>query len=959
MATGSLQRRLRSVRRRSLMIGTASATVWGLAAAVVLLLGGVWLDLLWELSPQLRIGLLCAAGAVGVALVGVLLGITAQAARDKRLARRLDRVADSGGQILTGVELDNASAAQPTATQPTATPSTATLTSGMARLAVDRAAAVAGRVPIGKAIPAKPLGRSSIVLVLLSAMVGLLVLCLPGLARTQWNRFVDPFGDVPPFSRIHFEVTPGDVEVLYGNELDIYATPSDTAVEQVELVLRRDGRPDEVLPMFPEANGRWRAALAKVTEPAVYHVRSYRARSTSYRIGLITVPRIEQVRLRITPPAYTNLAAYEGPLPRDGVAGLPRTEVIVRATSNRPLSGGTITVTCADSPESPVEISMQPVSADSPEVVGRFEVAADGKFSVSVTDVAGQASQQTFTGSITLLADQRPFIRLLQPRKNSLATPEAALPVEVSAEDDYGISRVELFRSLNDSRPLPTDLGITDLGITDLDSTDLGTTAQALRRIGERLYLPLTEYGLQPGDVIKLFGRVEDNDPAGVKGSESAVVTVRIISQEEFERMVRVREGLNVLLSKYREARRRMEGLAEKLDELRKKLEDAPPEGLVKKETRQEMERLLEQLRKESEALRRLADHKLPFDMDNNLAPELQRLAKMTDEIADALEKLAAEKELLNDRLAAKLKEMADKLAGERRLFDDRAIAPLDHLAAIFPLIADQSRFVMLVLRQQDLADRLAALKGLDGEDDPALKTRMRDLEQEQSKLHAELGSLLDDLENHAEQLPEDPELDKLRETAREFVEAVRTSGASEAMAEAEAALTEFAGTEAHRKAQEAAEILKRFLKMCEGMSGQCQGCLVFQPSLSSCLGNTIAQLLGEMGLGTGMGGSGMGSGGMGGYSARRGGFGLYGGMPGMVGGGDNPYGDSNSNGGDSGNDFVTGAMSGGQNPDASTRLGSQDAAAAAGIGEGAIPVRYRRRVGQYFQRIAEELGER
>ena len=38
------------------------------------------------------------------------------------------------------------------------------------------------------------------------------------------------------------------------------------------------------------------------------------------------------VRFRITPPAYTNRPPYDGPLPKDGIAGLPGTVVQVWAT---------------------------------------------------------------------------------------------------------------------------------------------------------------------------------------------------------------------------------------------------------------------------------------------------------------------------------------------------------------------------------------------------------------------------------------------------------------------------------------------------------------------------------------------------------------------------------------------------------------------------------------------------
>ena len=60
----------------------------------------------------------------------------------------------------------------------------------------------------------------------------------------------------------------------------------------------------------------------------------------------------------------------------------------------------------------------------------------------------------------------------------------------------------------------------------------------------------------------------------------------------------------------------------------------------------------------------------------------------------------------------------------------------------------------------------------------------------------------------------------KLRETALKFVKDVRGSGAAEALAGSEAALADFAGTRAYEKAKEAAEILNRFVKRCQGEGG-------------------------------------------------------------------------------------------------------------------------------------------
>ena len=74
----------------------------------------------------------------------------------------------------------------------------------------------------------------------------------------------------------------------------------------------------------------------------------------------------------------------------------------------------------------------------------------------------------------------------------------------------------------------------------------------------------------------------------------------------------------------------------------------------------------------------------------------------------------------------------------------------------------------MLVLWQQDLAERLASLKGHDGEDNPALKARMRDLEQEQRQIRDALASFSTTSRSTSTSCPTSPKLKKLRRDGAE-----------------------------------------------------------------------------------------------------------------------------------------------------------------------------------------------
>lgn len=923
MGSARLTELLTKLRGRVLAVSSASGFGWGLALAWALLLAGAWVDLVWELSAGTRVAVLLLALSALAASIGWFFWKGCSQLQPLDLARRLDQVAGSGGQILSGVDLLQGGLFL--------TPFSAAL----ATVAVERAAEVATQVDTHRAVPAKPVRWSFGTVGALFAAAALLSLIMPRLAWTQWLRFADPYGDHPPFSRVVFHVEPGDVKVVYGTALEVRVTTSGPPVENVQLTLQTAGEGD-ALPMFPSAQNQWTASVASVTSPGQYFIRADGARSRRFRLDVVTVPRIEAVRFRVTPPAYTNLSPYEGPLPHGGLAGLPGTRVQVTVKSNRPLSGGTLDLIASQGRSQTQLVSLAPRSR---EVTGTFEIRAPGRMNVRVMDVDGTSSQEEFWAPITVLADERPFIRLVEPPPVSFATPNVDLPVIVSAEDDFGISRIQLFRSLNDSQPVPVEVAVDGL---------------PPRRWTATLSLPLSTYGLAPGDVIKLFARVEDNDPAGSKGFESSLARVQIISQQDFERMVRQREGLEVLVSKYQQAERRMEGLAEELAKLEKELADLPSESELAEAKREELNKLSERMQQEANAIREAAKHTMPYELDQNLTEQLQKMAEAIEEAGTATRQLAASPKVTAGEAKQELKKRRERLQQQRQQFQQDAMQPLERLAQAYPLLEDEARFVELYQRQRELEERLASLKGQDAEKDPKLKSRMRDLEEEQRENREALSELLHDIEDHAARLPDTPDLAALKESAVEFASAVRSSGAVEAMANAEFSLAEFAGGPGHAAAKEAADILEKFLGRCAGMGEEGGQCLKrFSPSLGQCMSNTANQLLAEAGFGSKQG-YGMGEGAGGGYSSRRStlqNVGMYGQLPALGQTSRSGFGASRMGAAGRGDSL--------RNPDSGSPTSVQSAGElqASGAGASAVPLKYRRRVSQYFQRIVDETG--
>ena len=137
-----------------------------------------------------------------------------------------------------------------------------------------------------RAVPAKPANRSAIYS---GESPGGRSACWPWSCRAWRERSGIgsrvPYSDVPPFSKTTFDIDPpADKKVNYGDPLDIRAAIRGEPVDAAELVLEDESGRVETLPMFPEPDSHWRASLAKVTSPAIYYVRSFRARSEKHSI---------------------------------------------------------------------------------------------------------------------------------------------------------------------------------------------------------------------------------------------------------------------------------------------------------------------------------------------------------------------------------------------------------------------------------------------------------------------------------------------------------------------------------------------------------------------------------------------------------------------------------------------------------------------------------------------------
>lgn len=834
------------------MLAACSLGLTYLACGLVGLTGLLWIDTIWEMSSDIRwvltrYGLVLIAIAIGVSLWRRFRRETPEA-----VAQKIDARLENGGEFRAACDL---------AMRPYEMKSSLSL--GMASMSVQRAFQQLKTLSPTRIAPSDCLHQPIVMLLGVLACIGGLACLTPGIAWNQIQRFLYPASDVPPYTGILIDLKADHESLRFGEDVTLYARVLQGSTESMTLVVETDKGSPQSLPMLENEPKQWMAILTRLTEPVTVFAKVGSSRSHKLNIHVEMTPQILAPEVVIKHPSYTRQSDYRGPIPEQGLAGLPGTRVQWKVSSNRPLRSGTIQLAYRDGTTSTHKLA--PIESEPSTVEGEMELTQPGRYELSLEDVEGVPSTDRLGGTVTILEDHRPVVRILQPQPMSLATPDATLPVVVAAEDDYGVSAVSLYRSLN-------------------GSTSIASTQKELETSRYRgdWSLPLSTYGLEPGDEIQLFARAEDNDPSGPKGAESPITTIRIISAQDFQKMMVQQRGAESIQAKYQMARRELERLSEALreaDEAARELQENP-QSKESQDRYQEKLRKAEEVSKEvAKSLERLSQQAMPIDIDQELVKELQSLAESTSEMSEALkgmQRTPSSETMSEER--EKLQEMLRKSQGDQKSLTENAIEPLQKMNAMIPLVAAEQRFSALAQQQRDLSERMAALRDAKS-NDPAIQRRVAELESEQQQLKQELNQLLDEIEHQANQLPEDPELDSLKQTALEFANAVRSSDAMRTMAQTQQELLADHFEEAETAATKAAEILESFLSKCNSMGKEAgQQCKAsFRPSAGNQgFGNSLEQMLSMMGMKPGTSGTkpgskpGFGAGGSrGGYSMR------------------------------------------------------------------------------------------
>jgi hypothetical protein len=488
----------------------------------------------------------------------------------------------------------------------------------MEQFHLDRSLGDAGeqlnKIPFFAKIPAKALGIFAAVCLIVTGGIFAVKSLAPEPFAVVSQRLLSPNGDTPPYSPLRFKITPDAPSAVYQGEATVQVEISGGEIAEEVFCLIRDpstGIVEEVT-TFREKAGKYARKFENALAPLEFAFSTGRARSDWHKLDILFQPRIMGAEIVITPPAYTGKPASSYPLEAGEIKALEGSTITLTIESNRPLIGGVLTLESMDQGEnSPID-RIEGEVAETNEASFTWTAHRSAKISALIEDIRHTPAEKPLELTLKTIPDQAPLVSLSEPQAMVLATPRTTIPMNGDIEDDYGLSKVSLTRTL--------------VGFRDRASP----LAEGLSRSDYQFNSPLAlaELGVEPGQTLEFYLEAADRNPSLLGVGVSDVVRVQIISEEDYAQRIRNQFQLKNFTARYKALAEAIRKSREALEELKNAKTPEEQEAARKKAA--------EAHAKAKEQAQKIADDFKAFDLEG-------RLQESAKEAADTLQQNIAD----------------------------------------------------------------------------------------------------------------------------------------------------------------------------------------------------------------------------------------------------------------------------------------------------------------------------
>lgn len=531
-------------------------------------------------------------------------------------------------------------------------------------------------------------GRPAIVLL---AILGLGLAIWPSEASRLLVRAVIPFSNLGNAGATRFTITPGDLEVLEGDPIEIkIACSGDNPTLDFWMEMTDGTKFSQTL---TRSGNEFRYRLDPARQSFRYHLRAGRAESDTHTATVWPLPAIQQPQVDLDFPEYTRLPAAETPLGR-GIAAVAGTQVTLTGTLNTPVE------------EAWLESDGQRIGQGTVE-----SSATGGRVSFSwkleksgVREVVAKLRHrlgrelEALRFQVEATEDKAPLVLLISPSQRELRVrPDESFKLRYEVTEDFAVSTLGFEVEAGKSEILPKDL----------PQLVRGSVPQSFRGSGDVVIGALRSM-FPDAREMKIRVRAADARPSDLGGPGVGYSEwIRLKVDQGAESFARqelrqehdgARETLEAAIRETREARDRIQSQREEIkkDELSRDSQ---------KHLQQAAEKLASADQKLTELATRMEDsvHATKAESVENAAKEIEKslekletapLQDSAEQRREALEQATA----AADQALKQLEEVRQKLDQDRERVQD--LARVEELAQQQREVARQAEENLAALSQ-------------------------------------------------------------------------------------------------------------------------------------------------------------------------------------------------------------------------------------------------------------------
>lgn len=360
----------------------------------------------------------------------------------------------------------------------------------------------------------------------------------------------------------------------------------------------------------------------EVIEPFDFYVEGGDFRSQQYRVFVLERPEIADFQVRLVFPAYTGKppATLEGDV---GELAVPEgTRLTVEAVASKPLERAWL--------ETLEEVSRVPLEFTSGDtaITGSYVPAQGGLVTVHLEDKEGVPPDRWLRFLVQIVPDRLPTVTVRTRGIGTMITPIATIPLEVKANDDYGVT------ALGVDYEVRGDTGEPEPGTTPFDAIE------PEKRVEAEPVWDLETLEIAPDRRLDMrVYAVDNNAIQGPQKNHAATQSFLVVTAEKLleEFLRREEEQRRVLERALEEQRQIRDSVYRLVDETWKEEGPLGDEAVRELVSLARSERQLgRQMAAISQAMRQILD-----EMRNNRIAELNETERLAGTIITPLAELS------------------------------------------------------------------------------------------------------------------------------------------------------------------------------------------------------------------------------------------------------------------------------------------------------------------------------